>query len=37
MIAEVDLTLLFVAAGVLVGVGGIVSLFNRTLREETVA
>jgi hypothetical protein len=33
-IAEFDVTLLFCAAGALVGIGGIVALFNPTLREE---
>ncbi|MDX2139008.1 MAG: MFS transporter [Chloroflexota bacterium] len=33
-LAEIDLTLLFVAAGVLLAVGGVVALFNNTLREE---
>lgn len=34
VIGEIDVTLLFSAAGALVGVGGIIGLLNPTLREE---
>ncbi len=34
ILGEIDVTLLYCAAGALVGAGGVVALFNPTLREE---
>lgn len=35
-IGEFDLTLLYALAGALIGIGGVLMLFNRTLRTETI-